>query len=126
MEIIIKAIEFVLHTSCQEALMEKKVSGKTTILELLWTYFHIIICVEPNDLATSAQFRRENSNGIHFLKNHKFKLLSSKKENYYYYIFLYELIYIHDQIIPRYLPNDCLQYFTCLFTSKFVIAAAIT
>ena len=45
----------VVHTSCEDALKEKKISEQTTGLALFWTYFCIRICVETNDLATSKQ-----------------------------------------------------------------------
>ena len=43
------------HTSCEDALKEKKISEQTTGQALFWTYFCIRICVEANDLATSKQ-----------------------------------------------------------------------
>ena len=49
-EIIIGTI---IHTSCEEALMYKKISDQTNGLALFWTYFYIRICLESNDLAMS-------------------------------------------------------------------------
>ena len=46
---------FSSHTSCEDALKEKKISEQTTGQALFWTYFCIRICVEANDLATSKQ-----------------------------------------------------------------------
>ena len=43
------------HTSCEDALKEKKISEQTTGQALFWSYFCIRICVEANDLATSKQ-----------------------------------------------------------------------
>ena len=43
------------HTSFEHALIEKKVSDKTTGLALFWTYSCIRICEEPNDLAMAFQ-----------------------------------------------------------------------